>query len=83
MFLCIDLGKRFPLATVHTAILKSTGNQDRPLGILLMNILVCPECKFRYSDSSVCLPKDCFLFSGARSLYLLGPMDKRCVVSQC
>ena len=69
IFLCIDLGESFPFAAVQQAILKSTGNRDRPFGILLMNVCVCPECAFRWSDSLVCLPKGCLLFSGALSLF--------------
>ena len=70
IFLCIDIGKSFPLAAVHKTIFKSTGNRYRPSGILLMNVLVCPECTFRCSDSLVRLPKGHFLFSGAFSSFL-------------
>ena len=69
-FLCIDLHKSSPIAVVHKAILTSTGNRDRPFGILLVNVLVCPACTFRCSDSLVCLPKGRFLFCGAFSLFL-------------
>ena len=69
IFLCIDLGESFPFAAVQQAILKSMGNRDRPFGISLMNVCVCPECTFRWSDSLVCLPKGCLLFSGALSLF--------------
>ena len=56
MILWIHLGKSFPPAAVRKAVLKSTGNRDSQFGILLMNVLVCPKCTFRCSDSLVYLP---------------------------
>ena len=59
--------------------MKSTRNRDRPFGILLMNVLVCPGCTFRRSDSLGCLPKGRFWgLVGHFHGVFLGPMGKRC-----